>query len=260
MQKQSRVNNSHEKSQIGIAYNLWDNIELLPFSIKPIREHVRYVCVIYQKKSNWGNKLNQTADLELYRRFGLIDEYFLYEPDMSLTPKENEMIKRNIGLDKCRKAGCTIHSTMDADEIYKEGEYKRAIEVFGKANYDSSACKILTYYGDSSHILDPPEEYYVPLFYKINEREFDVVAPELHADPSRKMVMGNLLLFGRDCIQMHHLSYVRRDIRQKLENMSASVNWRDQIDKFVDAHEKWKGGKCNTPAGEYDTKKVKSII
>lgn len=192
----------------------------------------------------------------------MIDEYVHYEPDQKIQPKKNEMIKRNIGLQMCRDKGCHIFSAMDADEIYISSEYESAINEFIDGGYRSSACKMLTYYRDSEHVLDPPEEYYVPLFYTIDKRKLDRIMFPVTVDPSRIMEPELLKIFKRDEIQMHHLSYVRKDIRQKLENMSASVNWRDNIEMLVGHYEKWKPGRdaMVAPGIRIGLKKVKSII
>lgn len=244
--------------KLGIAYNLWDNIEMLPLSVAPIRKTADYICVIYQNESNWGNKIDNDKTLELYKRLGLIDDYFLYEPDKSLEPKQNETIKRNIGIKKCQTE---YFQSMDVDEIYNEEEYKRAFQEFVEKGYDSSICHLLTYYGDSRHIIDPPEDYFVSLFFKNDGRRFksgDTFG--VKTDPSRMLSPGNIREFKREEIQMHHLSYVRKDIRQKLENMSASVNWRDKIDKFVEHYENWNGGDSFTPGGYNKLKEVKCIL
>jgi hypothetical protein len=39
---------------------------------------------------------------------------------------------------------------------------------------------------------------------------------------------------------MHHGSYIRDDIRKKLENSSASINFKDDIEKLVNHYENWK--------------------
>lgn len=150
---------------------------------------------------------------------------------------------------------------MDTDEIYKPEEYKFALEEFIAGDYDSSACQLITYYKDAKHVIDPSEDYYVPLFYKIDNRKLEALLFPVIADPSRLMDARKLKIFKRCEIQMHHLSYVRKNIRQKLENMSASINWRGKIDNLVTVHDNWHGGKAViAPDIVVCTREVKSII
>jgi hypothetical protein len=59
---------------------------------------------------------------------------------------------------------------MDSDEFYKIDEFIRVKNFLIKnPEYDSSACNMETYYKESKYKISPPEDYYVPLIYKITE-------------------------------------------------------------------------------------------
>jgi len=47
------------------------------------------------------------------------------------------------------------------------------------------------------------------------------------------------LVLKREQIQMHHGSYIRNDIRTKLVNSSASVNFNSDIDRIVNHYDNW---------------------
>ena len=250
--------------KLGVAYNVFDGEELIEESISRIRNTASYICVVYQEVSNFGQS-NDPSVLNIYKnllRSKLINDVFIYTPNIG-NGHSNELTKRNIGLDACRKNGCNVYSSMDSDEYYIPEEYKNAFDLFVKSSNDSSVCKMLTYYKTKEFILQPPEEYYVSLFYKhIPNRGYEFCCPfPFLVDPTRRMRTEKCLEFSRDQIQMHHLSYVRNDIRKKFENSSARINFgQKNIDFMVDYYNNWDSTKPAKMMGmtisDYQTKKV----
>ena len=252
---------------LGVSYNLFDGEELLEGSIKQIRDQVDYISVVYQTKSNFGNPAdaNLVPLLENLKSNGLIDELYLYEPS-TINGSSNETNKRNIGLDLSRKANCTHHMSMDSDEYYTPEEFKYMKEKIEEKDADAAYCQMQTYYKTWEYALDPPEEYYVSTIYKIKENaKFILGYPCIVlVDPTRRMSkVSNPLVFTREQVQMLHGSYIRNDIRKKLENSSAVVNFKNDIEKIVNHYNNWEypnkvlwGG---LPSKELTVIKTKSI-
>ena len=231
--------------RLGISYNLFDGYELLEGSIKQIRQHVDYVSVVYQTTSNFGNSCDPELVplLEKLKSEGLIDELFEYSPKINKGGHFNEIQKRNIGLALSQGAGCTHHMSMDSDEYYLSSEFENLKKIVVENDYDSSYCQMQTYYKSWEYALDPPETYYVSLIFKIkNDSNFVLMAPSpVLVDPTRRISgITKPLILKREQIQMHHGSYIRDDIRKKLENSSASINFKDDIEKLVNHYENWK--------------------
>ncbi len=228
--------------KLGISYNLFDGEELLEPSIKSIRDNVDYISVVYQTVSNFGNPCDEglVPLLEGLVSEGLVDEIFEYRPNINKGRHYNEIRKRNLGLTFSESADCTHHMAMDSDEFYTDEQFKFMKQTMLDGNYDSSACQMTTYYKDSTYRLDPKEDYYVSLPFKIEQgKDYVIGCPfPVLVDPTRRMKTSNCRIFTREEIEMHHMSYVRKDIRKKLQNSSASPNFRD-IDKLVDYFEKW---------------------
>jgi hypothetical protein len=226
---------------LGVAYNVFDGEELLIHSIQQIKNYVDYIVVVAQIKSNFGNVNNNLRDkLKELKNLGLIDLVYWYEPKFAYEDNgtisldnaiKNEQRKRQIGFDLCKEFGCTIFSSMDCDEIYDKDEYQFAKNDFIKGNYDSSFCQMKTFYKKATFEVTPPETYYVPLFYKVNENSnftFDFVPPyPVEIDPSRRMKAGDCRIYTRNEIQMYHYSYVRADIESKINNSSSSSRIND---------------------------------
>jgi hypothetical protein len=134
-----------------------------------------------------------------------------------------------------------------------------------EGGYDSSACQMTTYYKEPIYRLDPKEEYYVSLIYKINNNSSYVMGvpfPVL-VDPTRRMNTTNCRIFTRDEIEMHHMSYVRKNIERKVRNSSAKVNFESWIPEFLEYFNKWGEGDDalmpGRPPGRYKLIKVENL-
>lgn len=244
------------KTKIGAVYNVFDGEELLEDSIKSIREKVDYVLVICQTISNFGNEYKQSI-IESQRLYELrlVDEICHYTPSVfylengDINPRsgaENEQKKRNIGLEIARERGCTHLLMMDSDEFYSGDQFDYAWNEILEGNYDSSFCQMTTYYKEPTLRLEPKETYYVPFIIKLHEETKYGPYPDysLLVDPTRRTKMGNVIVFSRDELEMHHFSYVRKDIRRKLTN-SSSVFPRDEVEDIIKFHTEYKkGGKA----------------
>jgi hypothetical protein len=78
------------------------------------------------------------------------------------------------------------------------------------------------------------------------------------------MESGNSLILKREEIEMHHGSYIRDNIRTKLENSSASTNFKNDIEKITNHYNNWSypdkvlwGG---LPSTLHNVKKVKNLF
>jgi len=252
--------------KIGISYNLFDGEELLESSIKSIRNNVDYISVVYQTVSNFGNPCDEglVPLLEKLKEEGLVDEIFEYVPKTNKGGHFNEMTKRNIGLYLSEGAGCDYHMAMDSDEFYTDEQFKYMKKTMEEGNYDSSACQMTTYYKEPIYRLEPKEEYYVSLLFKIKRgREYMIGHPfPVLVDPTRRMEPGHCKIFTREEVEMHHMSYVRKDIKRKVINSSAKGNFEDWIPEFLDYFSGWEYGKDalmpGRPPGRYNIIKVKN--
>ena len=250
---------------LGISYNIFDGEELLKFSVKTMRPCVNYISVVYQDLSNLGNPISESIFplLSELKRDGLIDEIIKYVPNLALKGHGNEVAKRNIGLESCINAGCSHFMTMDCDEFYKNDEFEHAKNVIISEGYETTACQMKTYYKTPEYIITPPETYYVPFISKLDSRRFGMGISwpsPISADPTRRLKSDKLFAFSREKLEMHHMSYVRTNIRAKLNNSSASVNWKSRIEEMAKYHDDWVPGKKALLAGSverfYDTQKI----
>jgi len=239
--------------KLGASYSLFDGEELLEHSIKSIRNNVNYVSVVYQKISNHGEQCNEGLEplLRRLRDEGLIDRLHIYEPDIQNTGGENaslnETKKRNIGLEISREVGCTHHLTIDCDEFYTDEQFRFMKEEMERGNYATGYCQHLQYYKDSIYRLKYPEQEYVATIEKITPDTQYIynIACEVPIDPTRKTNNvangGGYRIFAREECQMHHLSFVRKDIKKKLWNHSSRRFFTEAgVDRIVEYYKNWK--------------------
>ena len=250
--------------KLGISYNIFDGEELLEFSAVNIRPSVDFISVVYQDISNFGaTRQSIFPMLTELKQKGLIDEIIKYNPNISQRGHGNEINKRNIGLESCLNSGCSHFMSMDCDEFYKKEELEYVKKLCETNGYDTTACQMQTYYKTPEYALNPPETYYVPLISKIDERRFSMGVrwpSPIAADPTRRLEPKKLFTFDRNTIEMHHMSYVRKDIRAKLNNSSANTNWKNRIEELASYHDNWNSSKKAQLAGTgerfYDTVSV----
>jgi len=227
-------------NKLGVSFNIFNSKETLYEVVKSYREVVDHVSIVFQFISNHGNPCDEETMkiIERLKQEGIVDDLISYEPNFALKPKENETVKRNIGLDLARKVGCTHFITADGDEFYIKEEFLKARDIVYENNYDSSYCPIRSYYKTPAYYYD--EDFYVPFIYKINDRVFDRANGVVAVDPSRKMKPNRLIKFNPNIIKMHHLNYVRENLNEKLTNASSNNNYGHKLTRMVDHHNKWK--------------------
>jgi hypothetical protein len=250
--------------KLGASYNLFDGEELIEKSILSIRDNVDYISVVFQTESNFGNPANEkiTDILVELLRSGLVNEVVHYAPDISRHPHQNELRKRNVGLDLSIENGCTHHLSIDADEFYDKEEFRTAKNRIQEGGYDSSVCRLLTYYHDCHTVLDPMENYFVSFIFRIREGVYyDIIPFPVLVDPTRRMTPGNLLILEPSGLIMHHFSYVRESLLSKLQNSSAKENWNEEMmEKVIQHFSVWQPGMdaLLAPATVYQTKQIKA--
>lgn len=216
--------------KLGASYSVWDGEELLESSVKLIRPHCDYINVVWQKVSWKGEPCNDNLEsllLDLKSK-GLIDEIILFEPNLKLKTQQNELNKRNLGLNAAKKQNCTHFMTIDTDEFYKPDEFKAAKDFIIKHNITHSFCNIYNYYTQNYREADVAK-YFVPFIYKINKfTKFKLNAfsfmPFL-VDPTRQIPIKQykkICMLSMIC--MHHFSFFRINLEKKYRNTSAEIN------------------------------------
>jgi len=234
-----------------------------------MKDEVDYICIVYQTTSNFGYPSHKhlVSLLEDLQARNLVNDLIHYETksfsneekkrlvshtateDILGGPVEcvgdvffNEMMKRELGRLKCMESGCTHFISSDADEYYLKEQLKYAKKMVMEKDLDATACSMRIFFKSPIYELRPLDEMNaVPFIYKLSpDRSFRLATlyPVL-LDPTRRLEDAkNFYLFTRNEAEMYHMSFVRKDMKMKMTNVSNRANYYG-VDKFLSDFEKW---------------------
>lgn len=204
-------------------YNVWDDWDLLSYSVKAIEPLVDGIIIVASEKSNYGHKSPIPNEWR--------SKIVLYEPAPGRSPRENETAKRNHGLELAKRVGYTHFLTMDADEFYEPEPFLKAKEIFHvKQNLAGLVCLCQTYF-KSPQLTIGLDTTLVPFIHKLTDHikhGFNRAYPfaweghSIRIDPTRSLNIHS----GVEKIDlvMHHYSWVRKDYEKKIKNSTARQN------------------------------------
>jgi len=186
--------------------------------------------------------------------------------------------------------GCTHCIVIDSDEYYTKPSFEYACQQIDEHDYEITYCQYINYYHDYKHFLVYPfkDGMYVPFVTKVKYRHsFECIDFPKPSDPTRRFVRpynGKRIVWGQDGqqhkvknytvdyhifewkeVKMHHLSWLRADIRKKLNVWSSKTcfdNYNDLIDRSVDCFDNFDENSSqakalmlfNTPGNSVDVK------
>tara|TARA_R110000868_G_scaffold199747_2_gene446363 strand:- start:1419 stop:2195 length:777 start_codon:yes stop_codon:yes gene_type:complete len=208
-------------------YNVWDDWDLLYHSTRSISDLVDGVIIVYSDTSNFGEMASTQKKWVMFDAL----EYNL-EPDLSKSPAENERAKRNYGLDKARELGYTHFLMMDADEFYEPEPFLKEKQRFiDNPDLAGLVCGLKCYF--KLPTLSVEDKTLVPFIHKITPNlkfewntkypfAFEGAKREIRIDPTRQMNITEGVEWSE--IIMHHMSWIRSDVKKKIRNSTARQN------------------------------------
>lgn len=212
--------------KLAAIYNVWADWDLLTHSIENIFQVVDGIIVVYSRKSNSGelsdppNDLYFPGNVELFQREPFASQAMHCETD-----------KRNFGLQKARELGYTHFIMMDVDEFYEpEAFLKEKQRFIDNPNLAGLVCASQVYV-KSPTLTIGLDTTLVPFIHKITsglKHEFNRNYPyawegrNIRIDPTRSININSGVEWSP--IVMHHMSYVRTDLKRKIRNSTAKSN------------------------------------
>lgn len=271
-------------TKLGLGIVAFEGTEHIKNITYEIRNYVDEIVVCLQRLSYHGDPIdvNDIKEVEKLKTVGLIDKIIWYEPDSDLNclnavkthgrPEESarviETFKRNFILDNLEADGCSHSMIIDSDEFYDGDEFRRA-----KAHIDMrddihvSYCQYINYWRDYSHYLVWPFKSFVPFIseskyrfaFRCNCFKFPVDPTRIYKlEPSEKYE-----IFKWDALKMHHLSWIRLDIRKKIFSWSSKKYFHKDLPDYVyKRYMGWKEYECavilfNVPNNKVIVEKIK---
>ena len=172
-----------------------------------------------QQTSYHGNPADP-VDLETIdwlKKIGLADEIVDCVHDLSLSPRTNETRMRNLGLERSIANGCTHHGSVDADEFYIKDQLRHAKTLI--ADYEWSLAESIDYFKRPIYKIVPERRHLMSFIHPVHVRyamNFDFpYSIELTRRPEK---CEKCLVFNPAEFEIHHMNYVRNDIRKKCKN------------------------------------------
>lgn len=231
--------------KVGAAYIVFDGTELLERSIDQIRQHVDFICVVYQRSSWFGKPVSgfDLGTVKSLRATEKIDRLVEFTAFRSLQDKSGismrraksfERDKRQLGLRECITNGCTHFLCMDVDEFYDPTQFLAAKNKIIEHDYAQTACKFINYVNIPT-VHRGYDSKRVPFICKVNSesqlgQEFFV-----KCDPTRgiKPQVKPFVEFDASELTMHHMETVRMDLQAKYESTTRSNFKRERIRDLV---------------------------
>lgn len=192
----------------------------------------------------------------------ILDNIVEIELDTTQLARVQETEKRNILIQDAEDHGCSHVIVIDSDEYYTKKSFDAALQEIDDNDYEMTYCQYVNYYHDYKHYLKYPfaKGMYVPFVSKTKYRhQFECTDFNMPSDPTRRYVRPydkitkaknskgeevevkhytvDYHIFDWNTVKMHHLSWLRADIRKKLNSWSSKKlfkNYDDLIDKAVD--------------------------
>lgn len=215
------INGRDVNMKLCAIFCVWDDWEMLSYSIKNIKPVVDGIIVVYSRYSNYGEHSP-----------GIIEggEYYNWEPNPQFPAMYNETAKRNYGLELARRQEYTHFIMMDADEFYEPHAFARETERFHVENIDGLVCATQVYF-KSPKLTIGLDITLVPFIHKITptlKHEFNRNYPfawdkrQIRIDPTRSLNINTGVSWSP--IVCHHYSWCRRDYAKKIRNSTARAN------------------------------------
>lgn len=221
--------------KLGISYAVFDGDELLEYAIRSIRDVVDFVSVVWQSVS-YFNQPAPCGLLSRLQKLNLIDEIVHHDQDFTIGGKANELNIRNTGVRLSAAAGCTHHISADVDEFYQPDQLSHVKHMAG--GRDCIIVGLTNYYKRPTYQIVPDQNHLVSFIHPVDNMYSMSARFPVRIEITRRLNRSDrYLIIPKEKFVIHHMTYVRKNIRRKLEN--SPTGQMVNIDKFVAAFDKY---------------------
>jgi hypothetical protein len=201
-------------------YNVWADWDMLEYSLKNIEPLVDGVIIVASTRSNFGESFSIPETF--------LNRVVVREPQFK-QPLDSERDKRNYGLQLARQQGYTHFLTIDSDEFYDPEEFLKGRELM--ATTKGLVVKCQTYFRRPTLTIGyditlvPFIHELTPTIQHAFNRNYPYAwnGPQIRIDPTRSLnITSGVQLTD---FTMHHYSWIRKDLKRKIRNSSARLNF-----------------------------------
>lgn len=260
-------------TKLGYGIIVFDDVCHLRNMLDEVRPHCDTIVVCLQNESYHGTPIEQkiVQYIGTLKESGLIDDIIwfkqtkTYDESNPDSPRFVETDKRNFILDYLEhNCKCSHSMVIDSDEYYDGEDFRQAKEIISNSeDIHVSYCQYINYYRDYTHLMVWPFFCYVPFITESSYRfDFKNGSFDKPSDPTRRYVIEGedkrYCILNFKVVKMHHLSWIRQDIKQKIDNWSSRKHFEhlpDLRDRIIERYENYKEGQnaiimFNTPSNE----------
>lgn len=231
--------------KLSAIYLVFNGLDLLEGSVNQISPFVDEILIGYQEFSHYGV---HSADVKPFvERFCKKHKkaravHFL--PRHAENPKKSERRKINQLL---REANGTHFFISATDHYYNQEEFEKCKEI--AKGYQATASKMYTYFKKPEWRITPIEDYYMPFICRLSTITYSKDTKgewPVYVDPALCIYPhDDFYAFKEEELMMHHYSFIRKDIGDKLNNAAAKRNFNNKIPEIIQRYEDFDGkGKC----------------
>lgn len=256
--------------KLGLGIVAFDDVCHLKNITSELRDLVDNITICLQKTSYHGDPIEQKVidHINVLKDDGLVNDIIwfeakdLHEDDPKNAPRLKETDKRNFIIDFLEKdRQCSHVLIIDSDEFYDHDDFAQAKQIINdKENAHVTYCQYFNYYRDYRHVMLWPFLSYVPFITESSYR-FNFYKPSFDkpSDPTRRYHIDGenpeYCLLGFGVVKMHHLSWIRTNIEDKIKNWS-SITLFDNVEELkkeiIERYNNYKDGQnaiimFNTP-------------
>ena len=233
--------------KLAAIYLVFNALEHLEGSINQIYDHSDIIMIGWQKTSHYGDP---STIVEPFVN-AIKDKYpkvVLFEhKERAGDPKKQERDKINTLLKQSLIHGCTHFFISATDHYYDPSQFAKCKEI--AKDYQVTASKMWTYFKEPKWRLKEPEGYYMPFICQLTPQTYTKNTRgvwNVHVDPALCFYPNDTFYeFSESELMMHHYSFVRLNLANKLRNAAARRNFNNRIPEILQKTKEFNGvGKC----------------
>ena len=265
--------------KLGYGIIVFDDVCHLRNMLKEVRPHCDVIVLCLQNESYYGvpirkeviNHVNELVNEKLVDNVIWFNPTNMHEEEGNHSPRFIETDKRNFILDYLQNdAGCSHSMVIDSDEYYDGTDFKNAKDIIDRTDgMKITYCQYINYYRDYMHLMVWPFLCYVPFITESSYRfSFTNGSFDRPSDPTRRYEIKKdgerYFLMNFNIVKMHHLSWIRQDIKSKIDNWSSRKYFDHAVglrERILDRYENYRDGQnaiimFNTPNYEVVVNKL----
>lgn len=227
--------------KLALIYNIFEALDLAYLSIKNHIKQTDILILVYQTVGNYGLKNKENYENFLNIVYDLCKENNVkfiaheYNVNLNLSPFDNELTKRRIGLNIAKQINSTHFLLIDCDEFYIPEALEYAKEEMFAYDFDGMVCGMVGYFKHPT--LQFEDTTRVTFIQKItpsveirqNRNMQYAFEDGVELIDTKRQTSHNNQFWSN--ITMHHMSHVRSDLKMKTLNSRAQKSFNQEYYK-----------------------------